>query len=191
MNSSDKPDRPYETFFFLSCTVADESLVALKPLPARSSTQLPAAFSLVSHRQREMSETPPYWVDTVPAVPFGCDSDLVAMLREAQDCMSARMSGCSSVLCPASPEPEPFPLNWDSLPTILPPPHWNLPASPPHSDPKLKPATYKESSGQEGAAARYEKIVFTLLITNFFSLILGAGIGIWMFRKKVNVNAFM
>ena len=122
--------------------------------------------------------------------PFGSDSDLVAMLREAQDCMSARMSGCSSVLCPASPEPEPFPLNWDSLPTILPPPHWNLPASPPHLDTKLKPATYKENKGQEGAAARYEKIVFTLLITNIISLVLGAGIGICIHSKKNLIKQF-
>ena len=149
-----------------------------------------------------------------PVIPLalGNDSHFVRMLREAQGASSARTScrtSCrvspfmSSSHSPKSPpsspnnEREEYPDNtdlsdvyinnikdgeisdfiwdWSSRPNILPPKQWKQMSS---SKSSTKSFTVFKTSKSKN------KFVYTVVITNIISLILGAGIGIWLFRSS-------
>jgi len=71
--------------------------------------------------------------------------------------------------------------DWSSRPNITPPKQWRLQTS---SSASSKPSKTSEVSAK-GSGSSSTKIVFTFLLTNVISLLLGAGIGMWIKRKIV------
>lgn len=144
------------------------------------------------------------------SLPLGNDSHFMRMLREAQGVSSARTSSRVSPFMshgtnsPKSPPNSPnngrednpeatdfshvyinhikdgeisdFIWDWSSRPNILPPKQWTkIPSSSSKSSTKSF-TVFKTSKSKN-------KFVYTVVITNIISLILGAGIGIWLFRN--------
>jgi len=72
-----------------------------------------------------------------------------------------------------------FMWDWSSRPNMLPPKDW-----------KVQCQSSKSSSGSicnraKPAKSKYsKKVVYTMVLTNIISLILGAGIGMWLYRKS-------
>eukprot|EP00092_Neocalanus_flemingeri_P004001 GFUD01004307.1.p1 GENE.GFUD01004307.1~~GFUD01004307.1.p1 ORF type:complete len:200 (+),score=23.43 GFUD01004307.1:340-939(+) len=72
-----------------------------------------------------------------------------------------------------------FMWDWSSRPNMLPPTDW-----------KLKCQSSKSSSGSiryraKPAKSKYsKKVVYTMVLSNILSLIIGAGIGMWLYRKS-------
>jgi len=70
-----------------------------------------------------------------------------------------------------------FMWDWSSRPNMLPPKDW-----------KLQCQRSKSSSGThlaKPAKSKYsKKIVYTMVLTNILSLIIGAGFGMWLYRKS-------
>ena len=165
----------------------------------------------MSETPQRLSDTPPLLVGEfvevpAPDVPFGGSSDYMRMLREAQGETSCRTScGVSPYLSHNSPKSPPnspsleltedpdleltdiyinrevfmsdFIWDWSSRPNIIPPKQWRLqnnPAKFPVATPSQKKSPRKISSS---------KLVLTFFLTNVISLIIGAGIGIWLKRK--------
>ena len=167
-----------------------------------------------------LSATPPLLVGEfvevpAPNVPFGGSSDYMRMLREAQGETSCRTScGVSPYLSHNSPKSPPnspslelaeepdldltdiyinrevfmsdFIWDWSSRPNIEPPKQWKLSSSKSSSSSCI--VTLKERRKKDD-----NKFVYTVVITNILSLIIGAGIGIWLFRgdsaeRAINVE---
>ena len=166
-----------------------------------------------------MSETPPIvggFVEVPPPnVPFGGSSDYMRMLREAQGETSCRTScGVSPYLSHNSPKSPPnspsaelaedtdldltdiyinrevfmsdFIWDWSSRPNIEPPKQWKLSSSKSSSSSCI--LTVKERRKKTD-----NKFVYTVVLTNILSLIIGAGIGVWLFRgdspeRAINVE---
>ena len=137
------------------------------------------------------------------------------MLREAQGETSCRTScGVSPYLSHNSPKSPPnspslelaeepdldltdiyinrevfmsdFIWDWSSRPNIEPPKQWKLSSSKSSSSSCI--VTLKERRNKDD-----NKFVYTVVITNILSLIIGAGIGIWLFRgdspeRAINVE---
>jgi len=72
---------------------------------------------------------------------------------------------------------------WSSSPNIAPPKQWKLQGCVPAKSPV--PPCAKE---EKGKGLSTTKVVFTFLITNVISLIIGAGIGIWIKRNIVKTE---
>ena len=166
----------------------------------------------MSETPPRLSDTPPLLVGgfvevPAPNVPFGGNSDYMRMLREAQGETSCRTScGVSPYMSHNSPKSPPnspslematgpdseldlsdvyinrevcmsdFIWDWSSRPNIVPPKQWRLqnkcPATVVASSEKKSPRKISSS-----------KLVLTFFLTNVISLIIGAGIGIWLKRK--------
>ena len=176
----------------------------------------------MSESPPRLSDTPPLLVGgfvevPAPNVPFGENSDYMRMLREAQGETSCRTScGVSPYLSHNSPKSPPnspslematgpdseldlgdvyinrevcmsdFIWDWSSRPNIEPPKQWKLSSSKSSSSSCI--VTLKERRKKEG-----NKFVYTVVITNILSLIIGAGLGIWLFRgdspeRAINVE---
>jgi len=74
--------------------------------------------------------------------------------------------------------------DWSSRPNIAPPKQWKLQAiNSAKSSCSSKTSISVESSKQK--AGYSTKVVFTFLLTNVISLLIGAGIGMWIKRKIV------
>lgn len=71
--------------------------------------------------------------------------------------------------------------DWSSRPNILPPKQWKLQGCVPSKSPVSSP---REGGAKEKGLST-TKVVFTFLITNVISLIIGAGIGMWIKRNIV------
>ena len=71
--------------------------------------------------------------------------------------------------------------DWSSRPNILPPKQWKLQGCVPSKSPIPSP----REGGAKGKGLSTTKVVFTFLITNVISLIIGAGIGMWIKRNIV------
>ena len=76
--------------------------------------------------------------------------------------------------------------DWSSRPNIDPPKQWKLSSSKSGSSSCI--VSLKERGKKED-----NKFVYTVVITNILSLIIGAGIGIWLFRgdspeRAINVE---
>ena len=162
----------------------------------------------MSETPPRLSDTPPLLVGEfvevpAPNVPFGGSSDYMRMLREAQGETSCRTScGVSPYLShnlsPKSPPNSPsleqteesdldltdvyinrdvfmsdFIWDWSSRPNIVPPKQWKLQNKCPAAASSEKKSPRKISSN----------LVLTFFLTNVISLIIGAGIGIWLKRK--------
>ena len=69
--------------------------------------------------------------------------------------------------------------DWSSRPNILPPKQWKLQGCVPAKSP-VPPV--KE---EKGKGLSTTKVVVTFLLTNVISLIIGAGIGIWIKRNII------
>ena len=144
-----------------------------------------------------------------PIVPLGNDSHFMRMLREAQgetsSHTSCRVSPYMSHNSPKSPPNSPnngrsdgwqdydltdvyintnvamsdFIWDWSSRPNIFPPKEWKLTNS--------NAATVKAESVKRkvfSSSKSKNKFMYTVVITNIISLIIGAGIGVWLFRSK-------
>ena len=152
-----------------------------------------------------MSETPVYgWVDVSrddSYSPFSIidDEDLVKMLREAQD-----ISESSSVRMTPSPvASRPFDditdlsevyINnikdeeygaieeyiWSSRPDIHPPKQWNLRKCSSNSSIHQALSNIKMDTKESDEEENY----FTLIITNLISLIVGTGIGVFLYKRN-------
>ena len=159
-----------------------------------------------------LSATPPLLVGEfvevpAPNVPFGGSSDYMRMLREAQGETSCRTScGVSPYLSHNSPKSPPnspslelaeepdldltdiyinrevfmsdFIWDWSSRPNITPPKQWKL-----QTGPTKGPVSVAASSEKKSPRKMSSKLVLTFFLTNVISLIIGAGIGIWLKRK--------
>lgn len=130
---------------------------------------------------------------------------LIKMLREAQGETSCRTScGVSPYLSHNSPKSPPnsptvertsdleldfsdiyinrevpisdFIWDWSSRPNIDPPKQWRLQSSSKSSSSSSCVVTLKDNRRKEG------NFVYTIVITNILSLLIGAGIGVWLFR---------
>jgi len=158
-----------------------------------------------------MSETPPLttggFVEVpAPNVPFGGSCDYMRMLREAQGETSCRTScGVSPYMSHNSPKSPPnsptvertedldldlsdiyinrevaisdFIWDWSSRPNIEPPKQWRL-----HNiNTKYSASSKEKKKSQKKISTNF---VLTFLLTNVISLIIGAGIGMWL-KKKV------
>jgi len=158
-----------------------------------------------------MSDTPTSgtgsWVDLSPS-PVGLASEfqLLKMLREAQGESSCRTSrGVSPFMSHNSPKSPPnsptveltedldleltdiyinrevaisdFIWDWSSRPNIEPPKQWKLQSSSKSSSSSSCVVTLKESRKKDG-----NNFVYTIVFTNILSLLIGAGIGVWLFR---------
>ena len=164
----------------------------------------------MSETPTRLSDTPPLlageFVEVpAPNVPFGGSSDYMRMLREAQGETSCRTScGVSPYLSHNSPQSPPnspsleragdtdldltdiyinrevfmsdFLWDWSSRPNITPPKQWRLQSNPV----KCPVATASEKKSPRKISS---KLVLTFFLTNVISLIIGAGIGIWLKRK--------
>ena len=166
----------------------------------------------MSETPTRLSDTPPLlageFVEVpAPNVPFGGSSDYMRMLREAQGETSCRTScGVSpspylSHNSPKSPPNSPsaelaedtdldltdiyinrevlmsdFLWDWSSRPNITPPKQWRLQSNPV----KCPVSTASEKKSPRTISS---KLVLTFFLTNVISLIIGAGIGIWLKRK--------
>ena len=167
-----------------------------------------------------MSDTPTSgtgsWVDLSPSpVPLSSEAQLLRMLREAQGETSCRTScGVSPYLSHNSPKSPPnspsvelaedtdldltdvfinrevfisdFIWDWSSRPNIEPPKQWKLSSSKSSSSSCI--LSLKERRKKED-----NKFVYTVVISNILSLVIGAGIGIWLFRgdspeRAINVE---
>lgn len=73
--------------------------------------------------------------------------------------------------------------DWSSRPNILPPKQWKLQSSN-NSNATKSPGSTKSVEAKHKAGFS-TKIVFTFLLTNVLSLLIGAGIGMWIKRKIV------
>ena len=73
--------------------------------------------------------------------------------------------------------------DWSSRPNIAPPKQWKLQGCVPAKSPV--PPHAKE---EKGKGLSTTKVVVTFLITNVISLIIGAGIGIWIKRNIVKTE---
>ena len=158
-----------------------------------------------------MSDTPTSgtgsWVDLAPSpVPLSSEAQLLRMLREAQGETSCRTScGVSPYLSHNSPKSPPnspslelaeepdldltdiyinrevfmsdFIWDWSSRPNIIPPKQWRLQTNP------AKCPVAAASSEKKSPRKISSKLVLTFFLTNVISLIIGAGIGIWLKRK--------
>jgi len=152
-------------------------------------------------------------------VPFGSESDYMRMLREAQSETSARTSARvspitsafvsqASTRAPPSPKSPPnspnvelsdcdeitshifvnraptpvgeeisaFLWNWSSRTSPIPPKNWRL------SLPRTKKVSEEKWS---------TKAIASLLLSNIVSLILGAGLGVWMYRRSTRTMEIM
>ena len=161
-----------------------------------------------------MSDTPTSgtgsWVDLSPSpVPLSSEAQLLRMLREAQGETSCRTScGVSPYLSHNSPKSPPnsptveltedldfdlsdvyinrevaisdFIWDWSSRPNIAPPKAWRRPGGSGGSSSKSS----TKDSGVFSSSKRKTKFLYTVVITNILSLLLGAGIGVWMFRSS-------
>jgi len=143
-----------------------------------------------------------------PIVPLGNDSHFMRMLREAQgetsSHTSCRVSPYMSHNSPKSPPNSPnnersdggyeaydltdvyintnvamsdFIWDWSSRPNIVPPKQWKLTGSNTGKAESVKRKVYISPKSNN-------KFVYTVVITNLISLIIGAGIGVWLFRSK-------
>ena len=73
--------------------------------------------------------------------------------------------------------------DWSSRPNILPPKQWKLQSSN-NSNATKSPGSTKSVEAKHKAGFS-TKLVFTFLLTNVLSLLIGAGIGMWIKRKIV------
>jgi len=142
-----------------------------------------------------------------PIVPLGNDSHFMRMLREAQgetsSHTSCRVSPYMSHNSPKSPPNSPnngrsdgwqdydltdvyintnvamsdFIWDWSSRPNIVPPKQWKLTNSNTVKADSVKRKVFSSSKSKN-------KFMYTVVITNIISLIIGAGIGVWLFRSK-------
>jgi len=143
-----------------------------------------------------------------PIVPLGNDSHFMRMLREAQgetsSHTSCRVSPYMSHNSPKSPPNSPnnersdggyeaydltdvyintnvamsdFIWDWSSRPNIVPPKQWKLTSSNTGKAESVKRKVFISPKSNN-------KFVYTVVITNLISLIIGAGIGVWLFRSK-------
>ena len=174
----------------------------------------------MSETPTRLSDTPPLlageFVEVpAPNVPFGGSSDYMRMLREAQGetscCTSCGVSPYLSHNSPKSPPNSPsaelaedtdldltdiyinrevfmsdFIWDWSSRPNIEPPKQWKLSSSKSSSSSCI--LTVKERRKKTD-----NKFVYTVVLTNILSLIIGAGIGVWLFRgdspeRAINVE---
>ena len=158
-----------------------------------------------------MSDTPTSctgsWVDLAPSPgPLGSEVQLMRMLREAQGETSCRTScGVSPFMSHNSPKSPPnsptveltedldldlsdvyinrevaisdFIWDWSSRPNIDPPKQWRLQSSSKSSSTSSCVVTLKDRRKTED-----NRFVYTIVITNILSLLVGAGIGVWLFR---------
>jgi len=160
----------------------------------------------MSETPQRPSTTPPLlgFVEVpAPDVPFGGSSDYMRMLREAQGETSCRTScGVSPYMSHNSPKSPPnsptveltedlelsdvfinrevpisdFIWDWSSRPNIEPPKQWrlqNVPAKPSSPSQEKKKSQKKISTN----------FLLTFFLSNVISLIIGAGIGVWLKRK--------
>ena len=74
--------------------------------------------------------------------------------------------------------------DWSSRPNIAPPKQWKVQSCVPAKSP-VPSAKDKEEKGKGLSTTR---VVVTFLITNVISLIIGAGIGIWIKRNIVKTE---
>lgn len=148
-----------------------------------------------------------------PIMALGSDSQFMRMLREAQGETSNRTScrvspHISSLHSPKSPPPSPntgltdghdpdtdlgeiyintlkegdvalsdFIWDWSSRPNITPPKRWKFASTSSKSSTDSFTLFRKKGQGRE-------KFFYTVVFTNILSLIIGAGIGIWFFRRS-------
>ena len=70
--------------------------------------------------------------------------------------------------------------DWSSRPNIAPPKAWRRPGGSGGSSSKSS----TKDSGVFSSSKRKTKFLYTVVITNILSLLLGAGIGVWMFRSS-------
>jgi len=74
-----------------------------------------------------------------------------------------------------------FMWDWSSRPNMLPPKDWKL------SSQSAKSSSGSGAVGQRSKPAKSKyskKVVYTMVLTNILSLILGAGLGMWLYRKS-------
>ena len=134
------------------------------------------------------------------SIPFVGDSDYLQMLKEAQHETSPRTSARTSPIMSKNstrmnsrtpsfndlsciyinqlkePEAGITNLDWTSRPNKLPPKDW-----------KLQSQSSKSSNCccTKPAKSKYSKnFMKTVVLSNIFSLIVGAGIGMWMYNKS-------
>ena len=165
----------------------------------------------MSEMPPRLSATPPLlaggFVEVpAPNLPFGGTSDYMRMLREAQGETSCRTScGVSPFMSHNSPKSPPnsptvemtedldldlsdvyinrevaisdFIWDWSSRPNIDPPKQWRLQSSSKSSSTSSCVVTLKDRRKTED-----NRFVYTIVITNILSLLVGAGIGVWLFR---------
>ena len=165
----------------------------------------------MSETPPRLSATPPLlaggFVEVpAPNLPFGGTSDYMRMLREAQGETSCRTScGVSPYMSHNSPKSPPnsptvemtedldldlsdvyinrevaisdFIWDWSSRPNIDPPKQWRLQSSSKSSSTSSCVVTLKDRRKTED-----NRFVYTIVITNILSLLVGAGIGVWLFR---------
>jgi len=76
-----------------------------------------------------------------------------------------------------------FMWDWSSQPTMLPPKDWKLQ----HQNSKSTSGScnYKDPKSQCGYS---KKVVYSMMITNILSLVIGVGIGVWIYRKSGDQN---
>jgi len=67
--------------------------------------------------------------------------------------------------------------DWSSRPNIVPPKQWKLTNSNTVKPDSVKRKVFSSSKSKN-------KFMYTVVITNIISLIIGAGIGVWLFRSK-------
>merc|ERR1712141_736176 len=162
----------------------------------------------MSETPPRLSATPPLlaggFVEVpAPNLPFGGTSDYLRMLREAQGETSCRTScGVSPYMSHNSPKSPPnsptleltedldlsdvyinrevpisdFIWDWSSRPNIEPPKQWrlqNVPAKPSSTSQEKKKSQKKISTN----------FLLTFFLSNVISLIIGAGIGVWLKRR--------
>jgi len=81
-----------------------------------------------------------------------------------------------------------FMWDWSSRPNILPPKDWKIQHH--HTKSSRGSICYKPKPPRYGYS---KKVVFSMVLTNILSMIIGVGIGIWIFRKRgaQNIKIFM
>jgi len=73
---------------------------------------------------------------------------------------------------------------WSSRPDQQPPKDWKF--EHPHTNPKRKPRNYSIRLARVGKNSLFSKeVLYSLLLTNVLSLLLGAGLGLWLSKRGI------